>query len=180
MAWCRQATSHFLNQCWPRSPTPYGITRHQCVLKQVPDMFLSYPGYQTMIVWSGWAVLTLDYEVFAGINIATINCKPSLVQLMAGHRVGGKPLSEPSINTLHKCIYIYTPSSLDLLQGALTHGDRQATESRDLSCFNIENKYCHAAFETVMKSILGQETPLVPLPENYSGNFLEGKRYSLL
>ena len=56
---------------------------------------------------------------------------------MAGLRVGGKPLSEPSINTLHKCIYIYTPSSLDLLQGALTHGDRRATESR----FNIENKY---------------------------------------
>ena len=24
MAWCRQATSHYLNQCWPRSPTPYG------------------------------------------------------------------------------------------------------------------------------------------------------------
>ena len=27
MAWCRQATSHYLNQCWPRSPTPCGITR---------------------------------------------------------------------------------------------------------------------------------------------------------
>ena len=27
MAWCRQAPSHYLNQCWPRSPTPYGITR---------------------------------------------------------------------------------------------------------------------------------------------------------
>ena len=63
---------------------------------------------------------------------------------MAGHRVGGKPLSEPSINTLHKCIYIYTPSSLDLLQGALTHGDRRATESRDLGRFNIENKYAMA------------------------------------
>ena len=27
MAWCHQATSHYLNQCWPRSPTPYGVTR---------------------------------------------------------------------------------------------------------------------------------------------------------
>ena len=26
MAWCRQATSHYLNQCWPRSQAPYGIT----------------------------------------------------------------------------------------------------------------------------------------------------------
>ena len=27
MAWCRQVPSHYLNQCWPRSPTPYGVTR---------------------------------------------------------------------------------------------------------------------------------------------------------
>ena len=31
MAWCCQATSHYLNQCWPRSLTPYGITRPQWV-----------------------------------------------------------------------------------------------------------------------------------------------------
>ena len=31
MAWCRQATSHYLNQCWPRSPTPYSVTRNQWV-----------------------------------------------------------------------------------------------------------------------------------------------------
>ena len=27
MAWCRQATSHFLSQCWPRSTSPYSIAR---------------------------------------------------------------------------------------------------------------------------------------------------------
>ena len=31
MAWCRQAPSHYLNQCWPRSPMPYGVTRPQWV-----------------------------------------------------------------------------------------------------------------------------------------------------
>ena len=31
MAWCRQATSHYLNQCWPRSLSPYGIIRPQWV-----------------------------------------------------------------------------------------------------------------------------------------------------
>ena len=31
MAWCRQATSHYLDQCWPRSPMPYGVTRPQWV-----------------------------------------------------------------------------------------------------------------------------------------------------
>ena len=27
MAWCCQATSHYLSQCWPRSLWPYGVTR---------------------------------------------------------------------------------------------------------------------------------------------------------
>ena len=35
MALWRQATSHYLNQCWPRSPTPYGVTRPQWVNKLI-------------------------------------------------------------------------------------------------------------------------------------------------
>ena len=31
MAWCRQAPSHYLSQCWPRSLSPYGVTRPQWV-----------------------------------------------------------------------------------------------------------------------------------------------------
>ena len=31
MAWCHQATSHYLSQCWPRSTSPHGITRAQWV-----------------------------------------------------------------------------------------------------------------------------------------------------
>ena len=31
MAWCHQATSHYLNQCWPRSMSPYGVTMPQWV-----------------------------------------------------------------------------------------------------------------------------------------------------
>ena len=29
MAWCRQATSHYQSQCWPRYLSPYGVTRPQ-------------------------------------------------------------------------------------------------------------------------------------------------------
>ena len=35
MAWCRQATSHYMSQCWYRTPWPHGVTRPQwvnCVL----------------------------------------------------------------------------------------------------------------------------------------------------
>ena len=31
MAWCRQAPSHYLSQCWPRSMPPYDVTRPQWV-----------------------------------------------------------------------------------------------------------------------------------------------------
>ena len=31
VAWCRQATSHYLSQCWPSSTSPYGVTRPQWV-----------------------------------------------------------------------------------------------------------------------------------------------------
>ena len=31
MAWCRQAASHYLNQCWPWSLSPYCITRPRWV-----------------------------------------------------------------------------------------------------------------------------------------------------
>ena len=31
MAWCRQATSHYLSQCWPISMLPNGVTRPKWV-----------------------------------------------------------------------------------------------------------------------------------------------------
>ena len=39
MAWCRQATSHYLSQCLPRSLSSYGVTRPQWVnAKDVTDV----------------------------------------------------------------------------------------------------------------------------------------------
>nr|XP_029724185.1 protein strawberry notch-like isoform X2 [Aedes albopictus] len=57
--------------------------------------------------------------------------------------------------------------------GALTHGDRRATETRDLSQFNIDNKYGRSALESVMKTIMGYEQPLVPPPSDYRGDFFK-------
>ena len=41
MAWCRQAPSHYLNQCWPRSLSSYGVTRPQWVKLDWPDLVIS-------------------------------------------------------------------------------------------------------------------------------------------
>merc|ERR550539_1540716 len=57
--------------------------------------------------------------------------------------------------------------------GALTHGDRRATESRDLSRFNIDNKYGRAALEATFKAIMGYEAPLVKPPSDYNGDFFK-------
>ena len=55
MAWCRQATSHHLSQCWPRSLTPYGITRPQWV------KFIRKPSQ-----WSVWISLAIEsVHIFA-------------------------------------------------------------------------------------------------------------------
>uniref|UniRef100_A0A4W6DA11 Protein strawberry notch homolog 2 n=1 Tax=Lates calcarifer TaxID=8187 RepID=A0A4W6DA11_LATCA len=51
--------------------------------------------------------------------------------------------------------------------GALTHGDRRATESRDLSKYNFENKYGTKALDKITKAILGHIENKVPPPKGY-------------
>jgi len=57
--------------------------------------------------------------------------------------------------------------------GALTHGDRRAGEARDLSRFNIDNKYGRAALEATFKAIMGYEQPVVKPPSDYKGDFFK-------
>uniref|UniRef100_A0A8C6YQ14 Protein strawberry notch homolog 2 n=1 Tax=Nothoprocta perdicaria TaxID=30464 RepID=A0A8C6YQ14_NOTPE len=51
--------------------------------------------------------------------------------------------------------------------GALTHGDRRATESRDLSKYNFENKYGAKALDRVLSTILSHTENKVPVPKGY-------------
>ncbi|XP_057698257.1 si:ch73-63e15.2 isoform X4 [Corythoichthys intestinalis] len=53
--------------------------------------------------------------------------------------------------------------------GALTHGDRRATETRDLSKYNFENKYGTKALDKITKAILGHIENKVPVPKGYPG-----------
>ena len=71
-------------------------------------------------------------------------------------------------------IIIWEKIILFEFQGALTHGDRRAGESRDLSRFNIDNKYGRAALEAVFKAIMGYEAPVVKPPADYRGDFFKG------
>ena len=67
MAWCRQATSHYLNQCWPR----YAVTRPQwvnttCEQKRHLHCF-DQPFVDVSTCWTygiGWLV---KFDVFSPI-----------------------------------------------------------------------------------------------------------------
>ena len=58
--------------------------------------------------------------------------------------------------------------------GALTHGDRRATESRDLSKYNVDTRYGRQALEKTLKSIVGLEMPNVKM-EDYPEDFFESE-----
>ena len=61
MAWCHQATSHYLTQCWPRSKLPYGVTKSQWV-----DSSLAKPHLNLN---SGLAKLGLTSLVESAANV---------------------------------------------------------------------------------------------------------------
>ena len=46
MTWCRQATNHYLSQCWPSSMSPYDVTRPQWVNGFVHRYMHHRPGSQ--------------------------------------------------------------------------------------------------------------------------------------
>ena len=51
MAWCRQATSHYLSQCWPRSLSPYGVTRPQWVKTRKFIIVGSFYAFISVQIW---------------------------------------------------------------------------------------------------------------------------------
>ncbi|EDW37031.1 GL26016 [Drosophila persimilis] len=56
--------------------------------------------------------------------------------------------------------------------GALTQGDRRATDARDLSQFNIDNAIGRNTLEHVMQQMAGERMLTVKhIPESYEGNF---------
>nr|XP_014344033.1 PREDICTED: protein strawberry notch homolog 2 [Latimeria chalumnae] len=66
--------------------------------------------------------------------------------------------------------------------GALTHGDRRATESRDLSKYNFENKYGARALDEIFKAISNGCGNKVPPPKGYPGGeaaFFNDMKYGL-
>ena len=67
MAWCRQATSHYLSQCCPRFLSPYGVSRSQWV--KVPRWItssVSVLNLDTCMYYFGnpWILMVWIYFVY--------------------------------------------------------------------------------------------------------------------
>ena len=88
MAWCRQATSHCLSQCWPRSMLPYGVTRPQWVnisnfihYKVLEDITLPFPNIDKG-AFKVWKLISNFIPYFTG-HVITYPCWDSSYSMLA-------------------------------------------------------------------------------------------------
>ena len=80
MAWCHQATSHYLSQCWPISLLQYGVTRPQWVNKGLSTprsmVFISKPAPALLKSSRRTSVLCSSHELWCQpINHAPFNSR---------------------------------------------------------------------------------------------------------
>ena len=84
MAWCRQVPSHYLSQCWPRSLSPYGVTRPQGVNTLRPRQNCRHFADDTFrcifLNEDVWLSLKISLKFVPKVRIINI---PALVQIMA-------------------------------------------------------------------------------------------------
>ena len=73
MAWCRQATSHYLNHCWPRSAEPYDVTmNHVISTRNVPITWSTMATEKVLPFWAWSHQLLNKYSCHSNITFVNI------------------------------------------------------------------------------------------------------------
>ena len=75
MARCRQATSHYLSQCWPRFLSPYGVTRPQWV-----NTLNKMVSILQMAFSSAWFVFRVYFHCVLFPKVLFDICEPIMAQ----------------------------------------------------------------------------------------------------
>ena len=70
MAWCRQAASHYLSQCWPRSMLPYGVSWPQRVFNNIVWLY-----HWTNADLFQWKFIRIQMLSFKEANLKMISLK---------------------------------------------------------------------------------------------------------
>ena len=73
ICWCHQATNHYLSQWWPRSESPYGITRPQWVNNHLKDSNYWYPIYKLSKMYTILMCTSIKTGQKTGRKINTCN-----------------------------------------------------------------------------------------------------------
>ena len=114
MAWHRQTTNHYLNQCWPRSMSPYGFTRPRRVNVVRLTFYLIFHLHVPM----------LNFQMFCNYTtkiIASQKSGPgngpqtrpySFSALATGRSVSGSMVS--IVNALENDPWVYEVGSIEL------------------------------------------------------------------
>ena len=120
MAWCRQATSHYLSQCWPRSMTPIDVTRPQWVITLRPRQNRRHATDSILKCIFLNENVSIPFKIsLKFVPKGPINNIPSLAQIKASRRPGAKPLSESVIVSLSTNIYVTWPQWVNTLKPGL-------------------------------------------------------------
>ena len=114
MAWCRQATSHYLSQCWPRSMLPYDVTRPQRVKSHLCNSFedgttidfiYRCPVFKWVSeAWLTWQVTLIFYckwYLSRQLNCWSLRCNWSIACQCCSNYIFILNLI-PGLNRLHK------------------------------------------------------------------------------
>ena len=112
MAWCGEATSHYLIQCLPRS-VPYGPLVYKELTHWGRDKMATIFQTTFEIHFLEWKCIILIKISLKFVPKGQINDIPLLVQIMASHQPGDKPLPEPMMVSLLAYICITRPQWLN-------------------------------------------------------------------
>ena len=99
MAWRRQATNHYLNQCWPISPTPYGVTRPQWVNK-LWGLFQCILVYSLSKTWMP-LIASLTSDLYVTDTVVLSKCRLHGNRVTQRYRFSHYWLPDISINLTH-------------------------------------------------------------------------------
>ena len=137
MTWCRQATSHYLGQCWSSSISPYIVTighnvsntglhqiKNHCYGSSVNTLRLRQNGRHFPDDIFKCIFLNENSSISIKISLkfvpkGPINNIPALIQIMAWRRSGDKPLSEPMMVSLPTHICVARPQWVKFGAGCL-------------------------------------------------------------
>ena len=98
MAWCRQAASHYLSQCWPRSLSPYGVTRPQWVNFIFEALWLSPSKFQKK---------TLKISLFKLLVKFKYDWK--IIHFKSQPHLPGSTLIQRVVSSWPETIHVYLP-----------------------------------------------------------------------